>query len=197
MRTPTRRSKDFCIWKGCGKPEGAKAPGYAIFLSFKLPRMKHTLIFLLLITACNPVNSDTSNNPSIIEPTESPRTIESNKPTYIESQTTKQECSGYSGTPESISGADVFNHTWTSYSSYAYALFKITAVDEYNDTTSYISLRQLFDVNENSKAKIFDDMERIIQNRGLKPISRNADIYDCYSFASALMKKDKTSVRFD
>lgn len=42
MRTPIRRSKDFCIWKGCGKPEGAKAPGYAIFLSFKLPRMKIT-----------------------------------------------------------------------------------------------------------------------------------------------------------
>ncbi len=64
MRTPIRRSKDFCIWKGCGKPEGAKAPGYAIFLSFKLPRMKKAIIIaisLLPFIACKKNNTD---NPS-------------------------------------------------------------------------------------------------------------------------------------
>lgn len=52
---------------GCGKPEGAKGTGYALFLSFKLPQMKK-LIFLIviIIASCqskqeNSVKADSIN----------------------------------------------------------------------------------------------------------------------------------------
>lgn len=49
--TQAKRSYDFCIWNGCGKPEGAKETGYAIFMPSNYHNMRNEFKIIIAILA--------------------------------------------------------------------------------------------------------------------------------------------------